>query len=246
MGTGALTLPSAFARVGWMLGTCLIIVLAFMSYLTATYVIETMACANAVLNWRRYQLIKRNSETIESDDYTDAETDVPLTQQQQGYYSLTYKIELGEITELFFNHIGRVFFYVSISVYLFGDLAIYSAAVAKSMKDIICTKTNTSNITDAADGMTLCWEEHSLTRFDVYRLCLVGFIVTLGPFAFCNVQKTKYLQIFTGVFRWLGEQIFIQMCERVKFYSLSIFSSFFCDDKSSGTSDLHKCEFCHS
>ena len=31
------------------------------------------------------------------------------------------------------------------------------------------------------------------------------FTVTLGPFAFFNVQKTKYLQIFTTLMRWVGK-----------------------------------------
>ena len=31
------------------------------------------------------------------------------------------------------------------------------------------------------------------------------FTITLGPFAFFNVQKTKYLQIFTSLMRWIGE-----------------------------------------
>ena len=32
-----------------------------------------------------------------------------------------------------------------------------------------------------------------------------GFVVTLGPFVFFNVQKTKYLQMFTTALRWLGK-----------------------------------------
>lgn len=31
------------------------------------------------------------------------------------------------------------------------------------------------------------------------------FLVTLGSFTFFNVQKTKYLQIFTTIMRWLGK-----------------------------------------
>lgn len=31
------------------------------------------------------------------------------------------------------------------------------------------------------------------------------FAVALGPFTFFNVQKTKYLQLFTTVTRWLGK-----------------------------------------
>ncbi len=30
------------------------------------------------------------------------------------------------------------------------------------------------------------------------------FIGVVGPFAFCNVQKTKYLQILTTLMRWLA------------------------------------------
>ena len=33
------------------------------------------------------------------------------------------------------------------------------------------------------------------------------FTVTLGPFAFFNVQKTKYLQIFTTLMRWVGKWV---------------------------------------
>lgn len=64
VGTGALTLPAAFARAGWGLSTISLIFLAFMSFLNATYVIETMACANAVFKWKRLQYIKRNSVSI--------------------------------------------------------------------------------------------------------------------------------------------------------------------------------------
>ena len=51
VGTGALTLPAAFHDAGWLLSTVLIISLAFMSFLTATFVIESMACANAIGNF---------------------------------------------------------------------------------------------------------------------------------------------------------------------------------------------------
>lgn len=67
VGTGALTLPSVFSNSGWVLGLVVISVLAFISYMTVTFVIETMACANAVVYWRRLQFLKR--EIIhESDD----------------------------------------------------------------------------------------------------------------------------------------------------------------------------------
>lgn len=63
VGTGALTLPAAFAKTGWLLGLILIVVLAFISYMTVTFVIETMACANAIMHWTRLERSKRNRDT---------------------------------------------------------------------------------------------------------------------------------------------------------------------------------------
>lgn len=62
VGTGALTLPSAFAKTGWLLGLILVTVLAFISYITVTFVVETMACANAMKYWTQLEQIKRERE----------------------------------------------------------------------------------------------------------------------------------------------------------------------------------------
>lgn len=64
VGTGALTLPAVIAKAGWLLGMVFIILLAFISYMTVTFVIETMACANAVIHWRRLQFIKRDKVSL--------------------------------------------------------------------------------------------------------------------------------------------------------------------------------------
>lgn len=53
------------------------------------------------------------------------------------YYSLDRRIELGEMANLFLTKSGRTMFYVILCVYLYGDLSIYSAAVAKTVMDII-------------------------------------------------------------------------------------------------------------
>ena len=62
VGTGALTLPAAFHDAGWLLSMIIIILLAFMSYLTATFVIESMASANAMVHWKRLQRLKRSGK----------------------------------------------------------------------------------------------------------------------------------------------------------------------------------------
>ena len=60
VGVGALSLPVAFNSAGLLLGTILLIVLAGMSYMTATFMIEAMAIANA---YSKY-LTRRNT-TVE-------------------------------------------------------------------------------------------------------------------------------------------------------------------------------------
>ena len=47
IGVGALALPKAFSDAGLVLGTILLVLLCFVSYMTTTYTIEAMAAANA-------------------------------------------------------------------------------------------------------------------------------------------------------------------------------------------------------
>ncbi|XP_053658979.1 transmembrane protein 104 homolog [Anopheles marshallii] len=245
VGTGALALPSAFSHAGWILGSLAIVVLAFMSYVTVTFVIETMACANAVHNWKRLQFIKRDrviehdedsnvetlieqpplsvdsesdNEAAGSDEREQLLTDASIEQMplnimycRKTYYSLSAKIELGEMANLFFGSTQRFLFYFCLAVYLYGDLSIYSAAVAKSLRDVACAHNHRANATDDDDGTDRCWQDGILTRLDVYRLCLVAFVTVLGPFTFFNVQKTKYLQLLTVLFRWLAFSVMISI-----------------------------------
>lgn len=55
VGTGALTLPAVFTKAGWALSIAVITMLAFMGFVTVTFIIEVMACANAVLQMKRIQ-----------------------------------------------------------------------------------------------------------------------------------------------------------------------------------------------
>ena len=49
VGTGALALPAAFAAAGWAAGALLLVVLAALSYITASWVVEAMAACNAII-----------------------------------------------------------------------------------------------------------------------------------------------------------------------------------------------------
>lgn len=76
------------------------------------------------------------------------------------------------------------------------------------------------NKTDNELDAQPCWTNDvlepmtSLTRLDCYRLCLIGFAIFMGPFAFFNMQKTKYIQMCTIVFRWMTFTIMITIAIR--------------------------------
>lgn len=127
------------------------------------------------------------------------------------FYTLDEKIELGEMSKLFLPSAGSLMFYVFIVVYLYGDMSIYSAAVSTTIRDVMCDK-NTTNSTNANASNWLeepCWINGTINRFDAYRLCLLAFTLTLSPFVFFNVSKTKHLQFFTLSFRFVAFSIMI-------------------------------------
>lgn len=68
-----------------------------------------------------------------------------------------------------------------------------------------------TNATDDQLELEPCWPDHSMSRIDCYRLALIAFVVLLGPFTFFNVQKTKYIQMCTVLFRWLAFSIMISI-----------------------------------
>ncbi|XP_059477011.1 transmembrane protein 104 homolog [Neocloeon triangulifer] len=220
VGTGALTLPSVFNRAGWAVGVALVLLLAFMSFVTVTFVVESMAAANAVLKWDKLQARASPAQDDAQGEEQPAEEDEPLVEQRDGHTSLAYfcleqKVELGEMASLFFSKWGRVLFYLCIVVYLYGDLAIYAAAICKSMTDVICTlNVVNGSVNTSVPEWAACWpvegEEgeaesggwRTASRMLVYRSLLGAFLLLVGPFAFFNVQKTKYLQMATSAVRW--------------------------------------------
>ena len=142
------------------------------------------------------------------------------------------------MASIFFDKIGVTFFYICLAVYLYGDLSIYGAAVAKSLADIACTY-QSPNLTcnDTIPDSDPCWEGSIIDRLNAYRIFLVRkkktkekekfrnniififyqtlFVVSLGPFVFFNIQKTKYLQLLTSGMRWLAFTIMIAYASRI-------------------------------
>ncbi|XP_076664199.1 transmembrane protein 104 isoform X2 [Andrena cerasifolii] len=221
VGTGALTLPAVFSRAGWALGLSIILILAFISFITVTFVIEVMASANAIVTWRHIQHQKRVRQKLGESGHSNSDSeDTPLVtpfaatpdcaDTTYRYYIIRDKIEMGQMASIFFNKFGTTLFYLCFAIYLYGDLSIYGAAVAKTLADVTCTY-QPLNFTcnDTIPDTETCWDGLAPNRQDAYRIFLTVFVLLLGPFVFFNIQKTEYLQLLTSAMRWLAFTIMI-------------------------------------
>lgn len=78
-----------------------------------------------------------SNRLIQQDSGNNTIEHMPLFSQRTRYYELETKIELVDMARIFFNDTGRVLFFLCVAVYLYGDLSIYAAAVAKTLRDVI-------------------------------------------------------------------------------------------------------------
>ncbi|UMM40262.1 hypothetical protein L5515_016957 [Caenorhabditis briggsae] len=193
VGTGALALPKAFQSAGWLLSISLLTFSAFMSYVAATFVIEALSVANAVLSKKR---------RVEYDDVVVA--DGPST------FEIAKKVEVSEMASMFLSKVSLVFSYFAIIIYLFGDLAIYSTTVPKSVMNIVCSTINAS-IVKSSDPCHESWPE-ILTRMTVYRFFVIVFVVVVClPMVIAGITKTRHIQIMTTLSRWAAFILMISL-----------------------------------
>lgn len=208
VGTGALTMPKAFQEAGWILSLVTIIVLSFMSYLTVTFVTEAMSISNALLKKNSSQKVSINIGDMEDSEQRPLLPGSRINAESSDVFDISMRTELGHMAVLFFNKVGVLLFNLCIVIYLYGDLAIYAAAVPKSVRDIACTFKHPHNASNCTNTELVdsdpCWYGDQLTRSAMYRVCVAGFFIVLGGFTFFNIQKTKYLQLLTTLSRWIA------------------------------------------
>ncbi|XP_039598615.1 transmembrane protein 104-like, partial [Polypterus senegalus] len=78
---------------------------------------------------------------------------------------------MGQMASLFFNKVGVNLFYICLIVYLYGDLAIYAAAVPMSLMEVACGNHSCSAGSSFKHNDTeQCWG--TVKRQDAYRIFL--------------------------------------------------------------------------
>ncbi|CAH8838734.1 unnamed protein product [Trichobilharzia szidati] len=154
-------------------------------------------------------LQKLKGTNLRNEDHEDSERIIDETSNDGASFrinsedfQITEKYELGQMSLMYFGKIGNILFYINICTYLYGDLAIYSSAVPKSLRNVVCSLNNSKN--SSLSDLDLCWASSSLTRMDVYRIFVVVFGAFVLPFLFFSVTRSRWLQLLTVCLRWLG------------------------------------------
>ncbi|VDM74294.1 unnamed protein product [Strongylus vulgaris] len=79
--------------------------------------------------------------TIERSDDSKLEikekTEVVKSTNDPSIFEINEKIEVSQMANMFLGKIGVIICYLCMDIYLFGDLAIYSTTVPKSLMSII-------------------------------------------------------------------------------------------------------------
>ncbi|XP_038013098.1 transmembrane protein 104 isoform X4 [Motacilla alba alba] len=215
VGTGALTMPKAFATAGWLVSLILLMFLGFMSYMTTTFVVEAMAAANAQLRWKRMEKRKEDDEDEDSssgvsdsdvllqDGYERAETRPILSVQRRGsanIFEITERVEMGQMASMFFNKVSLA---TILAVLETAQNTTTRTSAGGQFEGLMLT--GCIWLLQLAVRMQQDWGTISLSPcISCKKLFMAAFTLLLGPFTFFNVQKTKYLQIMTSLMRWIA------------------------------------------
>lgn len=207
VGTGALALPGAIAKAGWLFGLLMVCLLGLISLITVTFIVESLAVVNAISRAKRLV----GNLQLDPEDMEDT----PLVAGQEmresdEVFDIDEKYEIDEMGTMLLPRPVRLLTFLCLITYLFGDLSIYCAVVAKTLSHVVCTnRPENSSCNETVPDEMPCWTGYKLSRIAAYRIFICIFVLLLGPFAFFNLQKTKFLQILTSGMRWIAFIIMI-------------------------------------
>lgn len=231
VGAGALALPQAVQATGSLVGVLTLAFLAFVSFVTVTFVNEAMAGVNALL---RFDTRRRSSRVARVMGAWSERTPLLAGYDANGLdealqiavppddFDISQRVELGFMARYLWPAWAVMLFNLTITMYLYGDLAIYAMTVPHTIMTVACLNTSHSQYANASDGgrhngtAELACLGGMFDQVTTYYLFVGIFAVVLGPLCFFNVQKTKYLQMATTLARWFA---FIAMIGIASFHS---------------------------
>ncbi|KAL3694962.1 hypothetical protein R1sor_008613 [Riccia sorocarpa] len=187
VGTGVLALPSVLISGGWLLGGIFITIVAFLSYMSLTFVVESMAATNALIFLEREpkkaQFGNTSVNAIQISQVNDVKQpllDSSTSVADCDIFAINERTELSEMASRYYNRTGLVLFFSLLIVYMYGDGVIASTVIVRSLVTFIFGEDEPA------------W---------AFGLLLSIFFIFILPFCFFDFQKTKGLQMVTMVIR---------------------------------------------
>jgi len=216
VGTGFLGVPYGFYRAGTISATITLLLLSFISWNSANWIVETMSRAQvsnditqhlrllttsicfcfqqAIINWRKER--HRTSSISGSDSF-------PVNNGLQPKFELllTRKFEASEMSEIFFGPYMKYIYIIIFCAYMFVAYWV-SATVAGSAW--------ASNLPLNFGSLSQCEEQafhHNLAPsggcLSAYRFCIMLFALIVIPLSLVELTEQKHLQMLLGLMRFL-------------------------------------------
>ena len=203
-------------------------VCAFVSFITVTFVVEALSLANILLHRNKSQRNKKDGQTEEK--YSNSNIDIgrsrprgDFTQLKQhvgdestyltdttiedigrtrGIRSESVSVELGEMSKLFFNRFGVIFYYASICLYIYGTTTVYLVVICKSLTSLLCD--DMEYFARNSSSTNHCRPFTDVEPTTMYRYALLVLSACVCPFAYFEMKKTRFLQLFATGYRWFA------------------------------------------
>jgi hypothetical protein len=120
-GVGILALPAAVAKAGLVSGVLVLAVVAFMAFVSLTFVVEVLSTANAWTKLHPTSNIKGSSQNYPCKNVGEKlVVKSKLTNTGYNPFEIKEKVEMGRMAELFLGSAGSTFFYAVLCLYLYG------------------------------------------------------------------------------------------------------------------------------
>lgn len=193
LGTGPLTLPYAFSQSGFLLGSIFLGVCSLLGYITATYVIETLAVVNAfVFEKAEDRLISHQDSGLHVASFNEEKgskaklmlTNKMRKQMPDKVFRIRERTEIGTMADRILPPCIRNLCYMSLILYSAGTLCVYAVALTQSMQALLPVT--------------------SIYGVGSHEIVTLVFLVVVTPLCLSNLQKLKAVQSIVLACRFLA------------------------------------------
>ncbi|KAL0486267.1 11 TM domain-containing transmembrane protein [Acrasis kona] len=192
LGVGVLGVPNAFYQGGIVVGPLALLAVTIFAMMSATWILETMARAQAI-----YSNTTGTNERDASEQLVDSEQD-PTDNSNLMVFHITHrKFEMNELCKMFLGTPGKLLYELCVCLYLYGALWSYGSVFAESMALFIPLPIKGWYTCDVA-------LDHSSTCNNLYMIYIGIFALMVVPLTCLNLTEQKSLQVVLTIFRYVA------------------------------------------